>query len=970
MQNMLNLIHVDKKNGYHFSIRQIEIPRLCFIINLFNYICSSLTLNARLNKIYYLLALTISVFIAGVGFAQESISTLSIADTNRFGNLTLYDIEGWTFSYDDPVEIRSKRNLRNTIPVDLSRLQELKSDPDWKKHGWFETEFVADSSIAGLPWVLSYYGQEPITIWMNGIEILKNGNVSKTPDEEILSRYINKIQTGIMLSPGTNFLLVRYSEHTMPKYFRTWQWFDEGIYLVLYKNYEIYQRRHRAFIFGGALMLLSLLVLIHTYLAVKFRGQYHTYVSLTTFFMLLHAFTTLSDTMADWTYSYLYFSEFSYAISFIFVVYFFLIAVRRVFDLSIPWKTLTGILVLSIIIGITSIYINRGWLNILHPVLIILTMIYGVYSLWEAKRTSQEYKIWIIATGLVLTAGGGILYVVPYIAFGIQSHVLFIISILMAYTGVPIALTFNVASNYAGLITTLETKVRDRTAQLEAASEYQKRFFANISHEFRTPLTISEGLINKVINKPGAESSRIEYDLSIAKRNMARLHDMVDQIIDLSKSDQNHLALNQKYYKADNLTSISVESFRSLAEYHGHDFEFEPNAKNVVLFADRSKVEIIINNLISNAIKFTPDGGSIKISTGVSGTEFILNVQDSGSGIPDGEEEAIFERFHRIKREDADYVEGMGVGLELSRTLARLHSGDIEVDSGYKEGALFRLTLPVAEVPAEQAALVEESLDEVLLYTQKESELSSEEAFDMLLVEDNNDMMEYVSGILDELGTIRKAKNGKEALELLEDFVPDIIITDLMMPVMGGLELVERLKNHEKWNAIPVMVLTAKALEEDKLHLLRIGVVDYITKPFLPEQLVLKIKNLLSYYTRRKALRIKLKATDIPKTTTLSEKAADYISKHLSNTSLSVDTLAEEFSQSRRSFYRNLQIETGMSPGEFIREVRLTSARALIAENKNLRLEEIASAVGYKNATSFRKKYEERFGVHPLGKSS
>jgi transcriptional regulator GlxA family with amidase domain len=162
------------------------------------------------------------------------------------------------------------------------------------------------------------------------------------------------------------------------------------------------------------------------------------------------------------------------------------------------------------------------------------------------------------------------------------------------------------------------------------------------------------------------------------------------------------------------------------------------------------------------------------------------------------------------------------------------------------------------------------------------------------------------------------------------------------------------------------MVLTAKALEKDKLHLMRIGVVDYITKPFVPEHLVLKVKNLLSYYTRRKSIRVKLKAEEIPKNTTLSEKTAAFISKNLANTNLSVDMLADEFSQSRRSFYRNLQIETGMSPGEFIREVRLTSARALVAANKNYRLEELATAVGYKSATSFRKVYEERFGVHPL----
>lgn len=914
------------------------------------------------------MALLIGTSFLSFGYAQEDVHIVNIADTNRFGNLTLYNLEDWQFSFDDPDEIKSKRNLINTISVDLTNLDELKSNPEWNNYGWFEVEFIADSSIAGIPWVLSYYGQEPLTIWLNGIKILKNGNVSENPDEEVLSRYINKVQTGVMLSSGSNFLLVQYSEHTNPTYFRTWQWFDNGIYLVLYSNYEIFQRRHRAFIFGGALMLLSLLVLIHTYLAVKFKGQYHTYVSFTTFFMLLHAFTTLSDTMVDWTYSFLYFSEFSYAVSFIFVVYFFLIAVRRIFDLPVPWKTLTTILIISIIIGITSIFVNRGWLNILHPLLIIGTLFYGIYSLWEAKRKSEENKIWIIAMGILLTIGGGLLYVLPYIAFGTQNHAFFIISILLAYTGIPISLTFNVANDYASLISTLETKVKNRTAELETANEYQKRFFANISHEFRTPLTITEGLVNKVMRKEDLNQVSTKSDLAVVKRNMNRLHDMVDQIIDLTKSEQNHLALHQDYYKSDNLVAISVESFRSLAEYHGHKFHFSPGARDSILYVDRSKIEVVINNLISNAIKFTPDGGSIEIKTRIESDLFILTVQDSGSGIPGGKEEVIFERFHRLSRPEEEYVEGMGVGLELSQTLAKLHNGNIEAVAGIDKGALFQLTLPLVNDGEIEMVQLLEPDEEILYQLEAEKESVAKEKYSILLVEDNEDMMNYVADTLSELGEIVRAGNGKEALNMLSNYTPDIIITDLMMPVMGGQKLIENLSSSKKWSNIPVIVLTAKALEDDKLHLLRIGVVDYITKPFLPEQLLLKTRNLLTYYNRRKKLKIDLSLEEVSiMEERLSEKAATFIMRNLSDSNLSVDVLADEFSQSRSSFYRNIQVETGMTPAEFIREVRLTTARTMVSENKNLRLEELANAVGYKSATSFRKKYEARFGLHPLG---
>lgn len=922
-----------------------------------------------LNKIRGLLLLSFLILISDAALAQRnSPITISLADTNSFGYISLHNFDGWQFSYDEPDEIKDQRNLKNAIPVDIRNLDDIKADSRWRNYGWFELEIIADSSIAGFPRKLSYQGHEPIKIWLNGVEVFKNGNPTKNADKEVLSRFLNKVQTGIILRPGSNYFLIEYSDHTIPTYFTYGKWFNNGLFLTLYSNYEIYLRRHRAFIFGGALMLLLLVVLIHTYLAFKFKGQYHTYVSLTAFFMLLLAFVTLSDTLFDWSYSYIYFFEFGYDIFLVLIAYFFLISVRMIFALSIPWRTLTVLCILFICLGITSSFINRNWLNVIHPTLLIATLIYVFFSLRETKKNNPDSKIWIISIGIIGTVVGSILYTLAYFASGEHIHWLFITSVILSFVGIPVSLTFHVAKSYASLISTLEHKVLERTTDLESANEYQKRFFANISHEFRTPLTISGGLVDKLLKEKETDPTKLQYSLSVVKRNMLRLDDMVNQIIDLTKSDQNHLALNKKYYKADNLTSISVESFRSLAEYHGHSFEFYPDAENAILFADRSKVEIMINNLISNAVKFTPDGGSIQITTSIEGNTFVLKVQDTGPGIPEGEEEIIFERFHRIKRDDVDYVEGMGVGLELSRALARLHNGNIEAIPNLKVGSCFKLELPIEQIKAgEVTPIVDELEDEIILSSSSEKQVIENASFNILLVEDNQDMMDYISDTLSNLGNIKKAKNGKEALNLLDSFTPDIIITDLMMPVMGGQELVANLFQHSKWNQIPVVVLTAKALEEDKLNLLRIGVVDYITKPFLPEQLVLKTKNLLTYYTRRKKLKLSI-TTETPESEPdFSKKVGEFVSKNMSNSQLSVDMMAEEFSQSRRSFYRNLQLETGMTPAEFIREIRLTTAQSLIAKNKNLRLEELANAVGYKSATSFRKVYEERFGKHPLG---
>lgn len=512
----------------------------------------------------------------------------------------------------------------------------------------------------------------------------------------------------------------------------------------------------------------------------------------------------------------------------------------------------------------------------------------------------------------------------------------------------------------------LEHEVLDRTKKLKQANEFQKRFFANVSHEFRTPLTISEGVITKILDKDELPNERTRYDLWMAKRNMLRLHDMVNQIIELTKADHHELILNKKNIVASDLVNLCVESFRSLAEYHGHTFIYEPSDEDIVIEIDQSNTEIMINNLISNAIKYTPDGGNIIIKTFQRNGYFVFSIADNGLGIPEEKRESIFERFHRISQPDGEYVEGMGVGLELSRTLARMHAGDITVEANHPKGSVFELKLPISTNSGEVYRISEQIHFLERGKEAKQTKPVTLKDVNVLLVEDNDDLKHYISSILEQVGSIEWAKNGREAIEKLETIKPDIIITDLMMPEMNGTELIQILSEHEKWKDIPVVVLTAKALDDERTKLLRIGVVDYITKPFSAEQLVLKTQNLLKYYQNKNVLKIKLTEDELNETTDFAEKVAVFISENIKDTTLSVDTIATTFAMSRSTFYRSLQIETGMSPAEFIREVRLTKARDLVSKNKTIRLEELANMVGYKSATSFRKMYQERFGEHPI----
>jgi CheY-like chemotaxis protein/nitrogen-specific signal transduction histidine kinase len=530
-------------------------------------------------------------------------------------------------------------------------------------------------------------------------------------------------------------------------------------------------------------------------------------------------------------------------------------------------------------------------------------------------------------------------------------------------------LTLNIASSYAELFRTLERKVKERTADLQASKaeleksgEYKTRFFANISHEFRTPLTIAQGLVDRISQKRVADVL-LQQELQPVKRNMTRLSDMVNQIVDLTKTDNNQLTLHPRNYYGDAVVSIALESFRSLAEYRKQNLTFTADSPRTVVYVDRPKMEIMINNLISNAIKYTPEGGHIDVQTREAGGLYQVIVTDNGRGIPPEEQDAIFERFHRIKQNAEHYVEGMGIGLELSRSLARLHNGDIQLDKTRTEGSRFILILPVSTNT--EPVQVEESFFEKDLLEIPET-APANHSFSILLAEDNDDMAGYVSGILSEIGVVTRVRNGVEALAALANTIPDLVITDLMMPEMDGMKLVSQMQKTIAYRKIPVVVLSARALEQDRLDLLRIGVVDYITKPFIAAELLLKTRNLLVLAENRQKAEIVLttdeRALELEK---LAPQAAAYVQKHLKDATLSIDLVADHLGISRRTFYRIIEAETGMTGAEFIREVRLQAARSLLTQETTWTLETLSNEVGYASARNFKKLYSERFGAAP-----
>lgn len=881
---------------------------------------------------------------------------LALADSNDFGNLNLGRATEWVFRQSLDGE---------AVPAKLRHLDSLRMRPDWAGYGWFDGVVIIDSSAAARPWVLSYYGPWAIRIWVNGQLTLRSGIPSDDPAGETLGRYLNFTQRPVRLSEGENRIRIEYSEHTVPWRFA----FSMGnasprvLSLFLVKPGEAPERRYRAFVFGGSMLVLISLFLLHAFLAAHFRTEYHVSVMLTIAAIGLHAFGSMSDSLIDWSFAYAPFNEIVYATVFIFVVYYFTLSMRLQLQLPLARRALTLLMLASVGVALWSAMNGRANLNILHAVIGFGMLGYAVHSMREAKRMNPQAETGILIGGFAFTIIGAMLYVIPYMAFRIMNPVLLSTAAMLAYSSIPIALTLHVAKSYAGLFRTMEQKVADRTAELRQANEYKSRFFANISHEFRTPLTIARGLLDRMAGRR-LNDLDLQSELGPVQRNMSRLGDMVNQIVDLTKSDHDQMALNRRVYRIDSIVTLSVESFRSLAEHRRQTLVYTSDTPDAAVYADRLKLEIMINNLVSNAIKYTPEAGVIRITTEIREGHFILGVRDTGRGIPAEEREAIFERFHRIRQNDTDYVEGMGIGLELSRTLARLHGGDIRlVDSIPGEGSTFELSLPLSD-----GAEAEDILQDFDTYFHTLTRPSGRTATDrLLLVEDNDDMAAYITDVLQDVGEVRRATHGEEALAILDEVKPDLIITDLMMPNMGGSALITELRKLEMWHDVPVVVLTAKALEADKLDLLRIGVVDYITKPFSVDELVYKSRNLLNLGKKRKKAQIVLgnERTSLDRER-LSDKAADWVKANIRDQSLSVDVLAEQLHLSRRTLYRLLEAETGMSSAEFIREIRLQTARSLLHNSRSATLDQVAEAVGYASGRNFRKLYHERFGVHPL----
>ncbi len=506
-------------------------------------------------------------------------------------------------------------------------------------------------------------------------------------------------------------------------------------------------------------------------------------------------------------------------------------------------------------------------------------------------------------------------------------------------------------------------KIEEQAQQLQEAARLKTRFFANVSHELRTPLTLLNGMLELIHENPTSEA--IAGKMEIALGSSRRLQGMLNEVLDLTRLEAGKWELQLRQKEVLPLLNRIVYAFESLIVKKNLKLNYDASPlAGVVMDLDEDKFEKVVNNLIYNAIKFNREGGSLNISADKTDSTISIHVKDSGVGIPDKELPYIFDRFYQSSSTDRMNAQGIGIGLSLVREFTVLHGGQVHVTSVVGEGSQFTVTLPIRNAAIQPAELADDA----------EIEDVSFNDFDrspvVLVVEDNDEMRYYLKEILGTHVTFHEARHGREALNWLKTHRPDLIISDVMMPEMDGYEFLAQLKSSEHYRGIPVVMLTARASEEDLLQGLSLGVDDYVIKPFNARELRFRIHNLLVNQKIRKEWMHK---PEEPEELTLTQaedvellkKAKDFVEKNIANTSLSIADLADHLAMSERQAYRKIGLLSGMTPAQLIKEIRLRMAYKLLVERKVTKVSELAKSVGFEGGSYFSRQFAERYGKRP-----
>lgn len=533
--------------------------------------------------------------------------------------------------------------------------------------------------------------------------------------------------------------------------------------------------------------------------------------------------------------------------------------------------------------------------------------------------------------------------------------------------------------------------VEEQAEKLREIDEMKSRFFANVSHELRTPLSLIRGPVEEMIKEERSESDRQALDLM--SRNVGRLERLVEQLMDLARYDAGHLSVNAIRAEWADFVHQATQRFQPMAEAQGITLSVVTEAADAPVVFDPDHMETVTANLVRNALTYTPNGGAVTVTAKVDEDAAMLVVEDTGAGIPEDEQEALFERFYQgaglAKRG------GTGIGLSLTKALVTLHDGTIDVESTPGEGSRFTVSWP-ASLSVEDGLLEDgfaSTTDTTVPPTRTIKEASNStpdngrssnpdastdageadslvDRTTVLVVEDSDDMRQYVRQLLEPRYQVIVAKNGQEGLEKARASLPDLIVADVMMPELDGLTMLKRLRQRPQTKCIPMVVLTARAEESDQVDGLEGGAEAYVTKPFAPDVLTAQIDRLLTSYHE---LREQYKTESSNSSTTersrseppsFEERVRRAARTHLSDPDFSVEALAEEVGCSHRTLTRRTKEAFGQTPSALLRTMRIEKGAEFLRE-KDETISEIAYAVGFNSLSYFSQRFKKHFGLSP-----
>jgi signal transduction histidine kinase/DNA-binding response OmpR family regulator len=593
-------------------------------------------------------------------------------------------------------------------------------------------------------------------------------------------------------------------------------------------------------------------------------------------------------------------------------------------------------------------------------------------SIFQNKRLAKLFLIFYLFTILIEAVLQP--YLVPYPPMTPGINLFF----FLAHFFTVVIVFFTALTYYANQ--TNKMKLAE-TIRLKELDDAKTKLYTNISHEFRTPLTIILGMADKIADN---SNKKLDEGLQMIKRNGENLLHLINQMLDLSKIEAK--AMPVYYFQGEIIGYLSYifQSFSSLAKSKNIRLNIHTDIDQLIMDFDPDKLMQIISNLLSNAIKYTLEGGDIEMVIDKrqknSVNELIIKVRDNGIGIPADKLSHIFDRFYKVDDDISGKLKGTGIGLALTKELVSILKGTINVQSEIASGTEFSIVLPVTnhsnvkhEIDFERfksdiSLFISDNLRKPIKAS--EDKRITKSLPKLIIVEDNQDVARYIESILSPKYTIQIATNGQEGLDLAIEIIPDIVISDVMMPAMNGFILCEKLKTDERTSHIPVILLTAMASDAKKLEGLEIGADAYLVKPFNTKELQIRVGKLIEQRRQlreRFSLDISLSPKEIAVTSVderFLNRALEVIEKHMSDPDFGVDVFGKEVAMSHSHLHRKIHALTNQSPVELIRSIRLKRAASLLKQ-KYGNISEVAYVTGFNSPAYFSDCFQKQFGKSP-----